>query len=729
MHLKIKFIITFLIFVIIFCFNFSCNIFDDYPNFEDIAEKETIGEQEEEPEADKESAKEVVINQEIQKDEGQIINSKYLKIDISERCFSQNDEIKVTRHKNKLDENKDVIFGDYGYKIEFSRTDTFEDFMEITFYYDENYIPEGIPESSIFVAFSDNKGNLYYQGGQIDIDNNTITVNTIHASNWLIGWVKDKISIGEDVVIAAKDYPDYIDQRIELANRTFNLFQEDVPKEFTSIEKAQSELKQLELEFVYKWELYTAELERFEDNTRSYSEILLQGAQDLFGPIEASVTITAALATALGITALATTFSIAGIVLLAFTAVDYTIYAHNTEYEMTKITNMMLDLNNINERMKELRLVISILEDEKLEESYKDFFESEGIFITEEVNQNIYTARQSYQESKDDSYGGKPLINKIYWEENNRVLHIQGSNFGEIPTNNEKVRFTHNNKTRNILGAGREVELWNDNLITVNLNGSIPINDNTYIQVKSYGKWSDALGILMTKQIAAEPEEENDAVEEIKSEEKKYFNFDKFASQHVTAKEASKIAVEYLYGQLGFERPPFINNKGISGIITINKNDDIESSWTISLLDFAGRFTWYIHTIDIHGRDVVGYNVYECSEEINSYIENDQHPWIDFNEYWRNSDEALLDFREYFEKIEIRDYESFSVNFNFYTTSETFGYGWDWALEFWLDDHYQEGGTGHTGGNRDIEPHHIFISENMVYDGSPYIQIWGDELE
>ena len=508
MNSKIKSIVPLLVLVIIFSFTFSCKVFDDLPNTSETTGEETDGNLGEEPEAREELIGEVVIEDEIQKGEGYVIDSEYIKIDISERCFNQNDEIKVTRYKNDLKENENAVFSDYGYKIEFAKTDTFEDFIELTFYYDERFIPDEIPEASIFVAFFDKEENLYYQGGQVDIDNNVITVNTIHASNWFIGWVKDKICIGEDVVVAAKNYPDYLGQHIELVQQTFGLFEEDVPEEFNSIEEAQIELKQLELEFVYKWELYTTELERYSDNTRSYSEILLQGAQDLFGPIEASVTITAALATAIGLTALATTFSIAGVVLLAFTAVDYIIYAYNTEYEITKITNLMLDLENIIKRMKEIELVISMLEEEKLEESYIDFLGSQEISITEEVKENISTARQSYQESKKISHGGRPVIDEIYLDVDNDVLNIEGSNFGEDPSNNEKVRFRYEGKIRNIMGAGSEIEFWSDELIIVNIAGSIPFDANIHIEVKAYGKWSDSSELLMIDQTTAEKEEE-----------------------------------------------------------------------------------------------------------------------------------------------------------------------------------------------------------------------------
>ena len=221
---------------------------------------------------------------------------------------------------------------------------------------------------------------------------------------------------------------------------------------------------------------------------------------------------------------------------------------------------------------------------------------------------------------------------------------------------------------------------------------------------------------IIEEEIEDGEEDSSIGSEQDKDIEKKYFNFEKLATQHFTAKEAASVAREYVYDQLGFERPLFLNSKGFDGIISIDKNDSISSTWTVSFLDFAGRFTWYNHIVEVHENNVTSYNVYDCSEEVNEYLEVGLNLWMDLNDYWRDSDDALLDFKEYFEKVEIRDYKDFSVNLNFLTFSDSFGYEWYWDLKLWLDDNKMNISEGYTGGNFDIEPFNILINDNMLND-------------
>ena len=193
--------------------------------------------------------------------------------------------------------------------------------------------------------------------------------------------------------------------------------------------------------------------------------------------------------------------------------------------------------------------------------------------------------------------------------------------------------------------------------------------------------------------------------------EAKYFNYEKLATQHFTAKEASLIAKEYIYSQLGFKRPLLIENHvGIQGTITIDKDENIESFWTFALLDFAGGNTWYSYLIEINEEGVFDFRdqIYE------NFFNDDLESCYDLDAYWRNSDEVLLDFKTYFENTEIGNHESLSVDFNMIT--ENMGQDWDWYLMLWVDnnDHNNTGAV--TGANRNIEPHEIYKNEDWLSD-------------
>ena len=139
-----------------------------------------------------------------------------IRLKVNEGSFFQDDTLIITELENNiLKEDEHAIFSDTAYSIDFENSNYFNEPVQLTLKYDDDMIPSGASEFSIFVACDDGIGNIFYIGGEIDEENNTITVDTFHASYWSVGFSKEGIIIFNGDVIKREDLDDYTKKRMD----------------------------------------------------------------------------------------------------------------------------------------------------------------------------------------------------------------------------------------------------------------------------------------------------------------------------------------------------------------------------------------------------------------------------------------------------------------------------------------------------------------------------------
>ena len=149
-----KFLALFITFLLVMNIVSSCNFYPD-----EVAEDtgETI------------QAKEnILLEKEIFKGKEYLIEEGSIELYLGKNCLISDDEIKITSYENKIEGNENIVFNNEAYEIELEENVFFNEPVTLTLIYDEEIIPEGVSENSIFVAFETLQGDIFYQGGEID---------------------------------------------------------------------------------------------------------------------------------------------------------------------------------------------------------------------------------------------------------------------------------------------------------------------------------------------------------------------------------------------------------------------------------------------------------------------------------------------------------------------------------------------------------------------------------
>ena len=211
---KIKFVIPFLVLILIFSFASACIGGSNPSNAIETVEEE-IKEEAAEEEATARNGI-LIVEKKILKGNKYIIEEGDIQLKVNEGSFFQDDTLIITELENNiLKEDEHAIFSDTAYSIDFENSNYFNEPVQLTLKYDDDMIPSGASEFSIFVACDDGIGNIFYIGGEIDEENNTITVDTFHASYWSVGFSKEGIIIFNGDVIKREDLDDYTKKRMD----------------------------------------------------------------------------------------------------------------------------------------------------------------------------------------------------------------------------------------------------------------------------------------------------------------------------------------------------------------------------------------------------------------------------------------------------------------------------------------------------------------------------------
>lgn len=263
----LRFSISILVLIILTSFALSCSRSSTQGT--SITEEEIIVIEEEE--------EELLTQGGILKGNEYTINEDEIKIEIPTSSLIKDDFISVSKFPNPISEDDDAIFSENIYSINLDESLYFNEPITITLEYDEGRIPEGLSESSLFIAFEYEEGKVFYQGGKIDIENNTITIKTLHTSKWWTGILKKIGRIPNGEVIPEENIDKYSRKRLEYFEEAIQLILDD--SNFNNVEYARAEWDRQWEEFLNWWVTANITIEKLEGvNPASTMEELVEWA-------------------------------------------------------------------------------------------------------------------------------------------------------------------------------------------------------------------------------------------------------------------------------------------------------------------------------------------------------------------------------------------------------------------------------------------------------------------
>lgn len=638
----------------------------------------------------------LLVEEEIYKKDEYHLNKGDLELRIEENSLYQDDILNLKELDNDiLVEDKYAVFSKKIYNLEFENCNYFNKPVQLTLKYDENMIPEGVSEYSVFVAMEDYEGNIFYQGGEIDTQNNTITINTFHFTNFWTGAFKSRMELEAERLFERTNIEEFSAEDLDLTYEVLKAFDKGVPLEYGNLEAARIEFYDASSAYQDAIEDVVSDMERFDDEFdvpepgvggfvswvgKKYfgkGEGIFFGAG---GNILNAFNLTRAGAI-FGKASTVWSYFNAGLCVIEFSlAVDY---AENVEEKI-------FGLEKYSNRWLMAQKAMSLLKSEETISNYIEMLRNAGYEITADMIANIY---QAYEGTATvENQVTDVSLEKIYGPELEGDLcvyrykvWIEGE-YGDIHWN---IDDSNGNYGKFI--AQVNLKQGESKRLTVTVIDHF--NNETTCSVDLSNPFEYGL--------EPEPEESDYGT----------FDFEKLYNDHITAKEAYEIAKDYIWDYTGFDRPLSINT--MTGKFVLHSDNQLSSTWELELLDFKGQFTWSSYYIKLNERNVISFTEKDVSEEI---IELEDYfgyyPGNGEEEDWRDSRLAIDDFKEYLNNVYINGHKKLSLELFFFPPSDFIGYAWDWKVSFWIDDNTDGVSYGVTGGNRNIGPYNVFIIDD-----------------
>ena len=202
-------------------------------------------------------SEELLAEGEMLKENEYFIEEEGIILEVNEDSLYQDDRLKITEFENNiLVEDEYAVFSDTIFTIEFENSDYFNKPVKITLKYDESMIPQGASEYSIFVAFDDGIGNIFYKGGEINEENNTITVDTFHASSWWTGILRKGLNIFSGDTVKKEELDGYTEKKMKYFEEAVELLATN--PNYSTREGAMEELDKAYTDW-YEW-IMTADI-------------------------------------------------------------------------------------------------------------------------------------------------------------------------------------------------------------------------------------------------------------------------------------------------------------------------------------------------------------------------------------------------------------------------------------------------------------------------------------
>ncbi len=241
----LRILIPILIFLIFVSFVLSCtgSSPQEEPAKEEIAVTEVVEEK-------------LLVQGDILKGQEYNIDGEEIKIEIPSSSLVKDDIISVSKLPNPVAENENAIFSDYVYSVDFNESLYFNEPITLILQYDEGMIPEDSSELSVFSVFEYEGNKVFYQGGEINTDDNTITVETLHASRWWSGILKRIMRIPNGDVVPESNIEPYSEKRLPYIEEAVQLILDD--PNFDNVKYAKDEWERQWKEVLGYW--YTAEI-------------------------------------------------------------------------------------------------------------------------------------------------------------------------------------------------------------------------------------------------------------------------------------------------------------------------------------------------------------------------------------------------------------------------------------------------------------------------------------